>query len=99
MANFTCARDNQLNNLELAAEYMVQLHYEYCWVFKYPMEENQKWADEGERTYDNAKSINDKYGYIYIDPYDKRYTGYITAESWGDLEWPRWDGPDSPIGR
>lgn len=78
--------ENQLANLELAEDYMIKTPYYYCWVFKYPMEKNQRWATEGEFTYDNSKSLDDKYGYIYIDPYKKEYSGYLKSEKWAPLE-------------
>lgn len=78
--------ENQINNLELAVDYMVKTPYNYSWVYKYPMEEKQQWLEEGEKTYANAKSIDDKYGYLFIDPYRKQFTGNISSEAWGNME-------------
>ena len=73
---------NQLDNLELACDYMIKTHLNYCWVFRYPMEEAHKMVSSGEYSYDNALSKDDKYGYVYIDPYKKEFAKYINAESW-----------------
>lgn len=80
---------NQLASLELASDFMVKTPYNYCWVYRYPMEEKHQWVTESEKeeTYDNALSLDDKYGYIFIDPYRKEYTGYLGAEAWNPMDW------------
>lgn len=78
--------ENQLNNLELAVDYMVKTPYNYCWVYRYPIEDfKHEWVDENKCTTYNSKSTDDKYGYIYLDPYKKEYTAYIKAEGWSKL--------------
>ena len=44
-----------------------------------------EWVDENKCTTYNSKSTDDKYGYIYLDPYKKEYTTYIKAEGWSKL--------------
>lgn len=76
---------NQLDNLELACDYMFDLNTNYAWVVRYPMEKKQQAF--GEFTFDNALDMNDKYGYMYIDPYEKTYATSITVERWENLSW------------
>lgn len=76
--------ENQLNNLELASDDMFDLNTNYAWVIRYPMEKKQQ-KTMSEFTLANSLDMNDKYGYMYIDPYDKKYATHINVERWENL--------------